>query len=150
VTSGHVTNGTFGHFLSIRLDVATSTRTVPGDAMTLAADAVNSASLATSAVTEIQSGLSTAAGVAAIPAAVWNVAQSGYASGSTTFGWALRTLRILATNRIAETPGTPGSMIIYADDATTPFLTYTLTDFNGNGLFGMVGAPARRAAGVTP
>jgi hypothetical protein len=157
-TGDHASVGTFGLFLSVRLDVATSTRAVPGDAMSLVADAVTANSVATSAVTEIQNGLATAAALATVatnvqatPAAVWNVAQSGYSSDTTTFGWALRALRIIATNRIAEAPGTPGTLIVYADDATSAFITYNLNDFNGNGVLGMIGAPARRAAGtVTP
>jgi hypothetical protein len=40
---------------------------------------------------------------------------------------------------------------VYADNGTIPFLTYNITDFNGNIVIGMVGAPARRAAAtVTP
>jgi hypothetical protein len=149
--SSHTTPSTFGAFLSLQLDAAVSTRAVPGAAMTLTSSAITSATLAASAVTAIQSGLATASGVSAVPAAVWNVAQSGYGSDATTFGWAIRTLRMMATNRIQETPGAPGTLVVYADNGTIPFLTYNITDFNGNIVIGMVGAPARRAAAtVTP
>lgn len=49
-----------------RLDATVGSRAAPGDAMDLAADAVDASSLAASAVTEIQSGLATAAAVSAI------------------------------------------------------------------------------------
>lgn len=52
------------------LDVAVSTRSVPGDAMDLVVDAVDASALATSAVSEIQSGLATSAGLSAIALAV--------------------------------------------------------------------------------
>ena len=149
--SAHTTSATFGAFLALQLDVATSTRAAPGATMALVSSAITSSTLAASAITAIQSGLATASSVSAVPAAVWNVAQSGYSSDATTFGWALRTLRMMATNRIKETPGSPGTLVVYADDGTSPFLTYNLTDFNGNLVIGMVGAPARRAAAtVTP
>lgn len=47
-------------------DVKTSTRAAAGDAMDLVANAVDAAALAADAVTEIQSGLATAANVAAV------------------------------------------------------------------------------------
>ncbi len=147
-TASHTTPNTFGHFLSVRLDVASSTRAAPGDAMTLAADAITAMTISGSGVTTIQSGLATTVSVEAVPAAVWSVEQAGYSSGTSTFGWALRTLRMMATNRLAEVPGAPGTLTVYDDDGATAFLTYNLTDFNGNLVLGVAGAPARRAAGV--
>ncbi len=146
--SAHTTPSTFGAFLALQLDAAVSTRAAPGAAMTLVTNAITSSTLAASAITAIQSGLATASGVSAVPAAVWNVAQSGYAADTTTFGWALRTLRMMATNRLQEAPGSPGTLVLYKDDGTSPFLTYNLTDFNGNIVIGMVGAPARRSVGT--
>jgi hypothetical protein len=60
--AGHAVANTYGAYV----DVAVSTRTVPGDAMDLVTDAVDAAAVATTGVTEIQSGLATATALAAV------------------------------------------------------------------------------------
>lgn len=55
-------------FQGARIDAAISSRAAPGDAMDLVTDAVDAAAVAASAVAEIQSGLATAAAVAAVQA----------------------------------------------------------------------------------
>lgn len=58
----------------------------------------------------------------------------------------LTLLRRLAFNRLEETPGNPGSLILYADDATTPLKTWSTRDYTGGATVGELGAPARRSA----
>lgn len=55
-------------------------------------------------------------------------------------------LRRLAFNRLEETPGNPGTLILYADDATTPLKTWSTRDYLGGATVGEPGAPARRSA----
>lgn len=55
-------------------------------------------------------------------------------------------LRKALTNRLEETPGFPGTLILYDDDGTTPLLTWTLRDAGGGPVVGTVGSPARRSA----
>lgn len=108
--SGHATSGTAGEALG-RLDVAVSTRAAPGAAMDLIEDALDASAVATSAVTEIQSGLASASGlssvasaVAALPsasaisAAVVDQALSGH-TGSGSVGEALSRLDATVSSR---------------------------------------------------
>lgn len=93
--ASHTVAGSFGE----ALDANVSSRAAPGDAMDLVADAVDSASLAASAVSEIDSGLSAAHGAGnwegAVPAAgaiataVWDEARSSHITAG-TFGESLQ------------------------------------------------------------
>ncbi len=64
-------------------DAAVSTRAAPGDAMDLAADAVDAAAVAASAVTEIQNGLATSAEVGALN----DIDQAGVQAALTAQGF---------------------------------------------------------------
>lgn len=59
---------------------------------------------------------------------------------------ALTLLRKLATNRLEETSGNPGTLRLYDDDGTTVLKTWTLRDENGGPVAATAGAPARRGA----
>lgn len=58
----------------------------------------------------------------------------------------LTLLRKLATNRMVETPGNPGTLELYDDDGTTVIGTWQLADYTGGAVIGSIGAPARRGA----
>jgi len=81
--------------------------------------------------------------VAAIVAGVWGDSAT---YGAATKGRILRLLGAGLANRIVEAPGSPGTLILYDDDAVTPLLTWTLTDTSGAAVTAVVGAPARRSA----
>jgi hypothetical protein len=55
-------------------------------------------------------------------------------------------LRKALTNRMEETPGNPGTLILFDDDGITPLLTWQLRDAQGGPIVGGIGAPARRSA----
>lgn len=57
-------------------------------------------------------------------------------------------LRKMATNRLEEHGGTPGTVTLYDDDAVTPLMIWQLRDSNGGGVVDSAGSPARRSAGV--
>jgi hypothetical protein len=57
-------------------------------------------------------------------------------------------LRKLATNRLEESGGAPGSVKLYDDDGTTLLMTWNLTDALGGPVVDTPGSPARRGAGV--
>lgn len=117
--SGHTTAGTFGK----RLDVDASSRAAPGDAMDLVVDAVDSAAVAASAVTEIQSGLATAAAVAALPTAavnadaVWDEARAGHVAGG-SFGEGVASVQGNVTGSAASVTGAVGSVTGAAGSVT--------------------------------
>lgn len=99
---------------------------LPGEAVSLSADAVNSSSLAASAVTEIQAGMATSAEVLAVPTASENADAllarniAGGSDGGRDVTSALRALR----NRIELTPsGAPTTATVYAEDDATPAWT---------------------------
>lgn len=54
-------------------------------------------------------------------------------------------LRKALTNRVEESPGTPGQLVLFDDDDATQLLNWKLRDANGNGIVSTVGAPSRRA-----
>lgn len=55
-------------------------------------------------------------------------------------------LRQALTNRLEEVSGNPGSLTLYADDATTVLKTWTLKDESGSAVLPAAGTPARRGA----
>lgn len=57
-------------------------------------------------------------------------------------------LRKGLTNRLEETPGNPGILVLFDDDGITPLLTWYIRDAQGGPIVGGVGAPARRSAGA--
>lgn len=75
--------------------------------------------------------------------AVWTAAETG-ATG--TFGYALTFMRMLASNRLEEAPGNPGAVVLYADDGTTIWKTWTLRDAFNNAVSATAGDPAKRSA----
>jgi len=54
-------------------------------------------------------------------------------------------LRKALTNRMEETGGSPGLLILYDDDGVTPLKTWQLRDETGGTVVSTVGAPARRS-----
>jgi len=60
----------------------------------------------------------------------------------------LALVRKSITNRMEESAGNPGTLILYDDDGTTPLMTWQLRDESGGGIVATVGTPARRSAGV--
>lgn len=77
-----------------------------------------------------------------IAAAVWNALEGTRSPG--TFGYDMIFMRMLITNRLEEIAGNPGSAVLYADDATTVWKTWTLRDGTGGPVTQTVGEPARR------
>lgn len=59
---------------------------------------------------------------------------------------AVTLLRKLATNRLEETSGNPGTLRLFDDDASTVLKTWPLRDESGGPVAASVGAPARRGA----
>ena len=53
-------------------------------------------------------------------------------------------LRKALTNKMIETPGLPGSLVLYDDDDTTPLLSQELRDFAAGATIGVQGSPAQR------
>ena len=117
-------------------------------------------SVASAAVTTIQSGLATSGGLTSLQAhgdsawatvtgsALLGTSLAGI-TGRTTLGGALVYLRKMASNRLAETDGSPGTLVLYDDDGVTVLGTYNLTDISGAAVSTPAGQPARRTA-VTP
>lgn len=58
----------------------------------------------------------------------------------------LALLRKMVTNKLLETAGNPGQLVLYDDDGVTPLKTWQLRDGTGGGTQLAVGAPARRSA----
>jgi len=85
--------------------------------------------------------------VSATASAIWGASLSSY-SDRTLAGGALRAIRMLSFNRLEEAPGNPGTLTLYADDASTVFVTFNITDYQGAALVGLAGQPARRTAAV--
>jgi hypothetical protein len=139
------------------LDVAVSSRAIPGDAMALTvlardavADAIWDEALAGHLVAgstgKALDDAKDAADASSIATAVLGASVSGHPVGS--LGDVVQLLRRMARNRLEEAPGSPGTLILYADDGITPLITWTLTDFQGNATLGQVGVPSRRTAGA--
>ncbi|XXX73866.1 hypothetical protein WMF30_40090 [Sorangium sp. So ce134] len=99
----------------------------PGDEMDLVADAIDAATLAASAVAEVQAGLATAAALADVA------------------GDAEVARKALDNRQEVDAVG-GGRCITYDDDGTTPWRTRTLRDGSGNAIALGAGVPARRGA----
>lgn len=56
-------------------------------------------------------------------------------------------LRKLATNKLVETSGNPGKLVLYDDNGTTVLKTWDLNDEFSGAIVPTVGTPARRSAG---
>ena len=56
-------------------------------------------------------------------------------------------LRKMMDNRLEETPGDPGTLVLYDDDGVTPLKTWQLRDAAGGPTTAAIGAPSRRSAG---
>lgn len=59
-----------------------------------------------------------------------------------------RLIARIARNRLEESPGNPGVLVLYDDDNATPLLTWQVRDFVGGATVGAPGVPARRSRGV--
>ncbi len=55
-------------------------------------------------------------------------------------------LRQMVSNRIEESPGSPGQLVLYDEDDLTPRKTWELRDYLGGSTLPSVGAPSRRSA----
>jgi hypothetical protein len=58
-------------------------------------------------------------------------------------------LRKVAKNRLEETSGNPGTLVLYDDDGATPLETWSLRDETGGAVNPATGTPAKRSA-ATP
>ena len=56
----------------------------------------------------------------------------------------LETMRQLVTNRLEESPGNPGQLVLYEDDGVTVRSTWPIRDVVGGAVVASVGNPARR------
>jgi hypothetical protein len=63
-----------------------------------------------------------------------------------TLGTNSELLRKLATNRMEQTSGNPGQLVLFDDDNTTPLKTWEIRDEYGNGINPQPNVPARRGA----
>ena len=148
---------------------ATTTVTVD-EAWTVAPDATSVyvvtfgrarvASASAAGVSALQAGLATSAGLSSLQAhgdTTWLTASGFLTSTSpltglndrTALGGAIAYLRKLATNRLEEAPGSPGTLTLYDDDGSTVLGTYQIRDASGLAVASGTGEPARRTA-VTP
>ena len=144
--------------LQTRLPAALVGGRIDASVGAMAADVLTSSALAGSAVTEIQTGLATAAALAtaqgnittilgygapptaaANAAAVWATTE-----GSGTMGASLALLRRRATNK-RHMSGS-GVISFYADDGSTVEKTVTITDKDGVAIVVASGDPARSSA----
>lgn len=75
-----------------------------------------------------------------LPASVWAN------SDATTLVSRVALLNKVARNRLVQTAGDPGTLVLYDDDATTPLLTWSLTSGTGGAVTAPTGAPLRRGA----
>jgi hypothetical protein len=91
-------------------------------------------------------GASAPPSASAVATAVWGHTEGTPSVGS--FGYGLKLLRMLTTNRMEELPGNPGSATLYNDDASSVYLTWTLRDGTGAAITLTAGEPARRSAGA--
>lgn len=57
-------------------------------------------------------------------------------------------LRKMATNRMEQVSGNPGTLTLYDDDGTSVLMQWEIRDESGGGITGISGAAARRAAGT--
>jgi hypothetical protein len=75
-----------------------------------------------------------------IPASVWA------ASDASTLTARVALLTKVARNRLEFTAGSPGSLVLYDDDGTTPLLTWAQRSATGTTVTSPSTAPARRGA----
>jgi hypothetical protein len=57
-------------------------------------------------------------------------------------------LRKVAKNRLEETSGNPGHLVLYDDDNVTAIETWSITDETGGAVLPAVGTPSKRSAGT--
>ena len=74
--------------------------------------------------------------------AVWEAIEGIRDNG--TMGAALVLLRKMATNKLVESPGDPGTVTLYDNDGVTPIATWSLTDYDGGAVTGVAGSPSIR------
>jgi hypothetical protein len=55
-------------------------------------------------------------------------------------------LRKLATNRLEQSSGAPGHLVLYDDDGVSPLKDWAVTDEAGGGIAALTGVPAHRGA----
>lgn len=55
-------------------------------------------------------------------------------------------MRKALTNRMEETPGNPGQLVLFDDDGISILARWEIRDAAGNGIVSTVGTPARRSA----
>jgi hypothetical protein len=55
-------------------------------------------------------------------------------------------LRKMATNKMQQTSGNPGQLVLFDDDGLTPLKTWEIRDEFGGGIAAQTGVPARRGA----
>ena len=79
--------------------------------------------------------------IAGIPAGVWATSEGGTAG---TALYDLTLSRKFITNRMVESTGDPGTVILYDDDAATPLKTWSLLDGTGGAVTTSAGEPAQR------
>lgn len=86
--------------------------------------------------------------VSLVPHGVWATDVSGYGTLAQTHlaGGALYAVKVVAFNRMVETPGNPGQIVVYRDDGATPYATMTLRDGSANSVITVPGEPAQRGA----
>jgi len=87
----------------------------------------------------------TAAQLGTIADAVWEEPIVGHSTADTT-GYLISLLRKALTNRLEASPGNPGSLVLYDDDALTPLLNWATRDDAGAAVVAAPGAPGRRGA----
>ena len=167
--SRHTTTGTYGLLAATALplvDVTVSSRAVPGSAMALVGGAITALQAAILSDATPFAG----AAIAALPGAILDTALAGHTTAGTvgaalgaaspaglaaavwatseagapgTFGYGLWALRVGMTNKMGVTA--PGTMIVYADDSATPFLTWTgVRDGTGQPITLPPGEPSQR------
>jgi hypothetical protein len=60
----------------------------------------------------------------------------------------LSLLRKSVTNRLEDYPGSPGHLILFDDDGTTPLKNWEIRDASGGAVIATVGSPAKRSASI--
>jgi hypothetical protein len=102
-----------------QLDAAISSRSAPGDAMTLTAgERLN----------------------------LVGALLAGELPSGETVEDTLDLIRKVHTNRLEAAPGDPGTLVLYDDDGATPIKTWNLRDYLGAAVVGVDGQPALRGA----
>lgn len=88
--------------------------------------------------------------VAQIADAVWDESASSHSTAGSMGAKAnlIELLRKVATNRVEESPGNPGKLIVYDDDGTTKILEFNLLDNSDGAIVPTVGTPAKRSENI--